>query len=156
LTHTIRTPAAGVSGAVVVERSMMLSAEKSTRSAFAPTAITPRPWRPMLRAGKDVIFRTASSSEMTRCSRTYRPSTRGNAPNPRGCRPASSPSVEMLDQGQAISFATSASSMLVPMTPSTSSAPFALSASASAMSRISVVAGSVPRSREISATVLPT
>jgi hypothetical protein len=46
--------------------------------------------------------------------------------------------------------------MLVPMTPSTSSTPFAFIASASAISRINVVTGSVFRSCAMSATVLPT
>ena len=63
---------------------MTVAGSNTTTSAAIPDASRPRSTIPMVAAGSPVIFRTASSQVSTCCSRTYRPSTRGNVPKARG------------------------------------------------------------------------
>ena len=103
LTQTIAMPIESACGSRAVARSATVAGSKSTRSAkalgFDPTrARTIRRWPPL---GRSSCGWPPPGSGSPR-SRTKRPRTRGKEPNPRGCVPSSSPSVQKLIHGQAI------------------------------------------------------
>ena len=76
-TITYGIPIGNCRGLVEVAVFATVAASNSTRSAASPSARTPRSRSPRRADGAEVIFRTASSSEDRRSSRTNSPRIRG-------------------------------------------------------------------------------